>query len=73
VKTLTGADREALRKVSEGLDIAAERMARIVVDTGAPDDLREFVKKQWIRLAKLQVAFEERLESPSSGNEPEKP
>jgi hypothetical protein len=57
-------DRRALKDVAEALDVAATRMARVVVETAAPDDVREFVKKQWLRLAKLQVAVEEKLEEP---------
>lgn len=55
-------DRAALKDVAEALETAAIRMARVVVETSAPDDVREFVKKQWLRLAKLQVSFEEKIE-----------
>lgn len=59
-------DREALKDVAEALDVAATRMARVVCETSAPDDVREFVKKQWLRLVKLQVAVEEKLEEPGT-------
>lgn len=52
-------DRATLRDVEEALETAATRMARVVCETSASDDLRAFVQKQWLRLAKIQTAFEE--------------
>jgi hypothetical protein len=68
VKSLRAIDRAALKDVSEALDIAATRMAKVVVESGAPDDVREFAKKQWLKLAKIQVAFEEATDSSSNGD-----
>ena len=58
-------DSEALCDVEEALEAAAVRMARVVCESGAPDDLRKFVQKQWLRLAKIQASIEEYRERPT--------
>jgi hypothetical protein len=64
-------DKRALQTCLRELDRAAVSMARVFVDSGADDDLRTFVKEQWLRLAKIQVDVEERAApAPSSAEEP---
>ena len=58
-------ERGRLRAIGVALEAASIAMARVVADSGAPVKHKAFVQRQWLRLAEIQVAFEDRIERAS--------